>query len=364
MAVSADGKVAAGGGQVFLWNSLKDRKPVTVKIPHEVRTVQFTPDGKRLLAGAWEGQVQVIDAAQGKIVRTLGREDVVEFAVSPNGKTVATWGHTHSPSVWDKHIKLWDLDSGAEGGELEATPTGYNGLVFTPDGSGLFVEQNGGLGLWEMATGQQRAFFQGQWPISVSRKGRLLVTRSEDAIFVWDLTGRNNGGVLDATKPAPEELTKLWADLQGEPYKAYRAMWRLAGAPEQSVPFIEEKLRDVAAMDMKRVSKMIADLNNDEFKTREKASEELPKYGHWALKEAKAALAKDPPAEVRRRLEEMLPTMRDFPCTPEQTLALRVVEVLEQSGTPEARKLLKDLAGRELPQFTDAAKAALARLEK
>ncbi len=363
LVVSSQGKLASvpeAGIVVTIWKDLMDRRPVKVRLPQSARTLQFAPDGKKLLAGSWEKVVQVIDVDRGVLLKPIGREHIVMFALSPDGKTVAGWGRTANYK-WDPYVALWDLHTGEELGRIDVTPTSFNGMRFTPDGRGLWVETAGGFSLFEMATGLQRGFVSGAWPLSLSSKGRLFVCKSNDCIFVWDMTGRNNGGILDTTPLTQDELAKRWADLQAGPVEAYQAVWRLAGVPEQTVPFLEAKLRTVPPLDPKRIPKLIADLENDVFAIREKASEELPKYGHWALKEATATLAKNPPPETRRRLLDLKPRLRDYPFSPEQTLALRVVEVLEQIGTPAARRLLERLAGNERPQFTEAARAALGR---
>jgi hypothetical protein len=74
------------------------------------------------------------------------------------------------------------------------------------------------------------------------------------------------------------------------------------------------------------------------------------------------ALADNPSAEVRKRLEELLSRPALLP--PGEALRrVRAVEVLERLGTPEARRLLGALAGGEPEaRLTREAQAALRRL--
>src|SRR5258708_598738 len=51
----------------------------------------------------------------------------------------------------------------------------------------------------------------------------------------------------------------------------------LAAAPEQAVPFLGQKLKPVAAPDPKLVAELIADLDNNDFAARQKATEALEK---------------------------------------------------------------------------------------
>jgi hypothetical protein len=76
------------------------------------------------------------------------------------------------------------------------------------------------------------------------------------------------------------------------------------------------------------------------------------------------ALAGRPSPEVRRRLGELLQRL-DPLASPELLRGLRAVQVLEQVGTPEARDLLRTLAGG-VPEarLTQEAKASLQRLAR
>jgi len=362
VAVSADGKLASVSlsTTAALWGSIKDKTPRTITLPTRCWAVQFTPDGKGLLAGGPEGPVHLIDVASGKLVRSVGRGDVWVFDVSPDGRTLATFSRNEGPPPMPKCIRIWDLATGEELSQI-TTAIAPAGLRFTPDGRGLLV----GLELWELSSGQVRTYLTGAWPATFSNNGRLVTClMRKNAAAVWHLTGRNTGGVLDATPITPDQLTNLWADFQGNAGDSYKAMWRLAGVPDQTLPLFEEKLRAIPALDKKRVAVLIADLDSDKFATREKAMQELPKYGRWALQEVLATLTKNPPLEVRLRLKDLQSKLRDHPFSPEQILALRMVEVLEQCGTPAAWKLLERLATDEKPQFTDAAREALGRWKK
>jgi hypothetical protein len=75
------------------------------------------------------------------------------------------------------------------------------------------------------------------------------------------------------------------------------------------------------------------------------------------------ALAGEVTAEVRKHLEELLDPVAYRVLTPESLHVLRGVEVLEQIGTPEARRLLETLAaGARAARLTEEAQAALRRL--
>jgi hypothetical protein len=74
------------------------------------------------------------------------------------------------------------------------------------------------------------------------------------------------------------------------------------------------------------------------------------------------ALAARPTPKAERRIKELLLTT-DRPVPPEELRDLRAVDVLEQSGTEAARRVLRSLAGgAETASLTRAAKGALRRL--
>jgi hypothetical protein len=78
------------------------------------------------------------------------------------------------------------------------------------------------------------------------------------------------------------------------------------------------------------------------------------------------ALAAGPSLETQKRLERLLTLLgEDRPLSADQQRDVRAVRVLEQAGTPEARKFLESLT-KESPGWwvTQEARTALQRLEK
>jgi hypothetical protein len=164
-----------------------------------------------------------------------------------------------------------------------------------------------------------------------------------------------------------KELEAVWSDLAGDdPVKVRRGVWALSGSPKAVLPLLKEALTQKTPpdVDKRRVARLIAELDDDSFDVREKASAELEKVGTGAAAAMREALEKDPSAESRRRLEALLGKI-DRGAAPAQLRALRAVEVLENVGTPEARRLLEALA-KNSPhaELARAAKAARGRLDE
>src|SRR5439155_6368562 len=86
-------------------------------------------------------------------------------------------------------------------------------------------------------------------------------------------------------EPAPvdEKLEALWADLASEDEaKAWRAAFALAAAPKDATMLFKGRLKPVVA-DADHLTKLIRDLDSDEFDARERASTALKEAGEVAV---------------------------------------------------------------------------------
>src|SRR5262249_61660266 len=87
--------------------------------------------------------------------------------------------------------------------------------------------------------------------------------------------------------------------------------------------------------------------------------------GERAEPALRQTLANKPTLEMRRRVQAVLEHLRGPVTRPELLQSLRAVAVLEDIGTPEARKLLDELTkGAAESRLTREAKASLQRLER
>jgi len=121
----------------------------------------------------------------------------------------------------------------------------------------------------------------------------------------------------------------------------------------------------VGTEDRERVRRLLKDLESHRFAERERAVQELTKVtAEWEplLREAMGAR---PALEVRRRLEPLLDSVSLRHWSPETVRGLRALQVLEQIGDAEARRLLQRVAdGLPEARLTQEAKAALHRLDR
>src|SRR5207253_5737611 len=102
-----------------------------------VRSVAFTPDGKLLLSGSFDGTVKVWDAATMKMERSFGahEEGVQCLAISPDGSTVATSDRPLRDQAGK--ILLWDIASGKQTAALAGPTSCVLALAYSPDGNTL-----------------------------------------------------------------------------------------------------------------------------------------------------------------------------------------------------------------------------------
>jgi WD40 repeat protein len=389
--VSPDGKVVLGplegeqgtGALVEL---------ATGKVLHKLRfeprrfeprprpcTCSFTGDARTLVVCCEDRTAHVWDVGSGRRLRQFRLSGTAEprrggtfgwyaTALSPQGGLLATGCPDHQY----RDLALYDLGTGKAVRALEDLPDKISAIAFAPDGRMLAWggSRSGRVHLVEVATGQERACFTGHkgevHSLAFSADGRTLVSGSGDTTaLVWDVAGRltdHAGG-----KALPAELQACWADLAGENVaRAYRALRQLASSAG-AVELLRQRLRPVAIVEQKRLTRLIAELDSEEFAVREKASAELGRLDGAAAPACRKALEDRPSAEMRRRLERLLKVedRERWSPSPDRLRQLRALEALELAGGAEAQRLLAELAkGMPGARLTEEAKAGLERLRR
>jgi hypothetical protein len=169
---------------------------------------------------------------------------------------------------------------------------------------------------------------------------------------------------------APARLKMLWEDLASRDVAvAGTALRELLAGRKEAVPFLARhlKARPLTA-DEKHILELIAGLDANAFRVREAASRELEKIGDAAVPFLQVAARDGRSLEVRRRARAVLDhgKFEEAGLTTGQLRLLRVIRVLEWSGTAEARQALEAAAGGPLEAagLTADARRALERLRQ
>jgi RNA polymerase sigma factor (sigma-70 family) len=310
------------------------------------RTGTFTADGRFVLIGAggtiiqmdgsegetFQGETTLLDPIAGRVVRS--------FDVPPIPERVS---HRYSGTS-----------------------------ALSPDGRTLYVSYNTGeIVCYEVATGKPRRTLTGHrgyiGGLALSADGRRLLSGSHDGTaLVWDVT------LAGASAPRPKPLTeaeaaKLWEALERDNTKAaFAALTELAASPEQALALMKRHIKPAPnAPTDATLDRIFADLGSEEFATREKASKELTEYGELAVPGVRKRLGGSSSAEARQRAAAFLKEFDKSSLSATRLGQIRSVELLEGLGTPEAKKMLTEVAGGAggAPLTLDAT-AALKRLGK
>ena len=339
----------------------------TIPLPAPQRSMYnlaFSPDGRVLAGRGNDAVIRLWDRRTGKVT--------AEFSSTPKGTTGNVLGYSPDSrllSIGGTEVRLVETATGLERLRFTTPRRGAQSATFSPDGR-LIVQGNfdGTILVRDAVTGREIHQLSGHQgavrALAFSPDGQRLVTASADTtLLVWDAAPWVKGLVAPGGKLRAHDLASLYDDLaNADGARAHVAVWALAGDPAQVVPFMRERLKPAAPADPKVIARLIAELDAEEFRVRQKATSDLEALGEAAVPALRKAREGQLPLEMRRRIDELLEKFNGAPTNPEVARGLRLVEILERADTPEARKLLETLAGGADDLVTRDAKAAVARL--
>jgi WD40 repeat protein len=226
VAYSPDGKLLAAGawdGSFRVWDTVSGKELWRVQEQNgPVHAVDFAPDRKTLACSGKAATITIREVATGKEVRRLtGHRNMIRCVqYSPDGKLLASKAN-------DQTMRLWDVASGSElrqfsTAELPKHVQDVDSPVsFSRDGKTITsatIPYQGSISsyirtfrLWDVATGKEIRSFQdvSQWhgPVAFSPDGKLLATAggvirgSPPTIHLWDLERGRALPAIDISKP-------------------------------------------------------------------------------------------------------------------------------------------------------------------
>jgi WD40 repeat protein len=188
--ITADGKKLAAGavdGDVYLWDLTSEplQGPAVLR-GHTlgIRRLAFSADGSRLASISADASVRVWDVATARELGAVGGVASTAIVCSRDGKVVAAAGD-------DGSIRVWDTE---EMKPLSHIPNSFNSvLALSGDGRVLAAAlvNSGHVMLWDTATAEPRGKFGARASLLFfDREDRLLIANGGGrGTVVWDVAG-------------------------------------------------------------------------------------------------------------------------------------------------------------------------------
>jgi dipeptidyl aminopeptidase/acylaminoacyl peptidase len=274
---------------------------------------------------------------------------------------------------WDANgnVIVFDVRLGAVARRFDAAPGegGRPSVAFSPDNKRLAVGAiDGSITVWELATGDAVAAFERHDGfvngLAWSPDGSRIASASQDGtVLVWDVPAKAGGKVADvAAVGGFDEAFRLLGTTDAA--NAQRGMDYLYRRPAEIVKQCTERISVPAAIPAGRITKLIADLDDDDYPVRQAAVKELEMIGGEAVQALREVAEKSTNAEARKLSTEILNRVELTLPKPDELRVLRAIEMLESLATPEARALLtKWSSGPAGHRMTSEASHALTRLK-
>ncbi|QIS21379.1 TIR domain-containing protein [Nocardia terpenica] len=212
-----------------------------------VNTVAFSPDGKRIVSGGFDGTLRLWDTDSGQpigVPLTGHTDSVTSVAFSPDGKRIVSGSN-------DQTVRLWDADSGQPiirpfdaktPGWTAGNNTGavVDCVAFDPTGKWIVTGYSDGLlRLWNLTSGFPLSLplagdTDGVESVAFSPDGTRMVSGGRNGtIRIWDtttiaLTGHTNAVASVAFSPdskrivsgSSDRTVRLWDAATGQPIGA------------------------------------------------------------------------------------------------------------------------------------------------
>lgn len=293
------------------------------------------------------------------------------LATTQNEETLR--GNLNSPGT----VHLWDVVTGKEIRKI-ATGANSNAVTFSYDNRLIGFASMKGVKVFDTNSGREVAFFpipdlripnyydgiSASSPIAFSPDGKTLATGHTDGtVTIWKLPAPP-----ELPELKPEEFEKFWETMVTDaPAESRNNLHRLVQNPDVAMRLLSTKF---IAPPLKPIDidlpATIRKFDAPSFADRQLAIKKVRELGPRAVDALQEAIRTTESVEVRARSEEILDQMKAGPkihSVGPDLRAMRAIEVLEQIGSPAARKILEGWSQYMAnPRIATEASLALQRL--
>jgi WD40 repeat protein len=311
----------------LVFRDVETLRPARPAVPVELMEQLYystSIDGSRRAGRGSNDKLCILESDTGMVLVRRTIRDCI-FALSHDGDYLAM---TTTAGL----IELFDATSGDRLAEFRHPATELDrALALTPDRSKLISSDN-----------------------------------SDGTILVWDVRAAMHRRVSPVMPLDPTKRREHWTALGSlEPDKVRSALLALRADPRGTLQLAGAELKLAQPMaNAVRVRQLIAELDDDSFQLRQRASQSLAAIGEPARKALEQASQEGASTEVKRRAAALLRRSGTKDLTEDQLRALRAVRLLERIGGTRARRVLERLAeGSTHDPVTRAAVASLRRLK-
>jgi WD40 repeat protein len=165
-----------------------------------VRTIAYSPDGKRIISGSGDKTIKIWDAETGLLIRTISGHGyrIMSAAYSPDGRRIVSSDPMGT-------VKIWDAENGQEIRTLSGHGTyTVESVAYSPNGQRVMSAANDGtVKIWDAETGRlirtlsaryvRSAAYSpdGQHIIYASGDGTMTILDVENGREIHTLTGHS-----------------------------------------------------------------------------------------------------------------------------------------------------------------------------